>query len=567
MRARSTPHTNQKRVPLWIVLLMVPVLMGFGALGVLIYWDAHKEEIIRTKIESAIKEKSNGMYNIRYDSTHMNELEGNLSFYNLHLAYDSAKVQAAERKGIAPPLLFTIDIPEISVTGVKTSRAMANNEIIGKKLVIKNPVINLYTTPGKESDRNLPTGEDYKEILGGLKLVEVDTILLSSASITRRNRYTGLKIAEGKNIDITLFQVKIDSAAFEDKTRMMFSKDVNINIGTVTWASDDKMYNFNIGNISLTSSNNSMNVGNVTVKPSLGEDAFVKSFSYQEDRHDISMRGIRMSGVDIKKLKDEGALQAETIVIPSASFKIYRDLTMPRDKKNRVGHYPHQVLDDIGMPFSVKKIIFNDTYLEYKQKSDITREIGKVMFTDLNAVLANFTNDKKSTGQEMTAAINCRLLGQASFTTNWKFILFDQNGRFSVTGKLGSLNGLALNPLAEPFGPAHIREGQINGLDISLQGTNHTMNGTVKLLYENLKLDVLEKENDDGVLKTDRKTLTSFLANIVIKNSNPKNNEAPRVANVSMTRDSNRSMLWLCWKTIFKGIQETVGVKQTQGQP
>ena len=167
----------------------------------------------------------------------------------------------------------------------------------------------------------------------------------------------------------------------------------------------------------------------------------------------------------------------------------------------------------------------------------------------------------------MTAAINCRLLDQASFSTNWKLYLFDPNGRFDVTGKLGALNGLALNPLAEPFGPAHIREGQINGMEISLHGTNNNMNGTVKLLYDNLKVDVLEKENDDGVLKTDRKTLTSFLANIVIKNSNPKNNEAVRVANVSMTRDSNRSMLWLCWKTIFKGIQETVGMKQTQGQP
>src|SRR5688572_2839818 len=540
MPASSNLQKKRKKVPLWLFLVMVPVLMGFGALGVLMYWNANKDAIIRTKIEAAIKDKTDGMYKIRYDSTHMNEQEGNLSFYNLHLAYDSAKVLAAEKKGIAPPLLFTIDIPEISVTGVKTSRAMGKNEIVGKKLVIKNPVINLYTTPGKDSDRNLPTDEDYKEILGGLKLVEVDTILLSSASITRRNRHTGQKIAEGKNIHITLFQVKIDSAAFEDKTRMMFSKDVKINIGNVTWASDDKMYNFNIGNISLTSSNNSINAGNVTVKPSLGEDAFVKSLPFQDDRHDISMSGLRLSGVDIKKLKEEGALLAETIVIPSASFKIYRDLTMPRDKKNRVGHYPHQVLDDIGMPFSVKKIIFNDTYLEYKQRSDITREQGKVMFTQLNAVLTNFTNDKKRNGQPMTAAINCRLLGQAPLNTNWKFILFDPNGRFSVTGKLGAINGLALNPLAEPFGPAHIREGQVNGMEMSLHGTNHNMSGTVRLLYDNLKVDVLEKENDEGVLKTDRKTLTSFLANIVIKNSNPKNNEAVRVMNVTMIRDSNR---------------------------
>ncbi len=540
---------------------MIPVLLGLGALCVLWYWNTHKDAIIRSKIEKAIQEKSNGLYTINYDSTDMNELQGNLSFYNMHLAYDSAKYLAAEKKGIAPPLLFTIDIPEISVSGVSTSRAMSNNEIVGQKLIIKNPVIDLfYTYQGKDAGTNMPTDEVYKEILGGLKLVQVDTIVLSEATIRTMNKKTGKILTEGRNINITLLDVKIDSAAFEDKSRMMFSKSVSINVGNIKWASSDKLYNFNIGNISLNSVTNTMNVARFDMKAVLGEDAYVKAIPFQDDRFDLSFSNINLTGIDPKKLLDEN-LEAETMTL-SSSLKIYRDLGRPRDKKNRVGKYPHEVLDDVPIGFAIKKIIINDSYIEYKERSHITRESGKVRLHHVNGVLSNFTNNKKAAGQEMTATINCRFLDKTAFSTNWKFYLFHPQGRFDLTGKMGPIDGTSLNELAEPMGPAHIREGKLNALDFTLHGDDHNTNASVKLLYENLKVDVLEKDKDGG--KSDKKFLTSLLANVIIKNSNPKKNEAARVANVSMARNTNRSIFYMCWKTLFKGIRETVGIKQEQ---
>jgi hypothetical protein len=48
----------------------------------------------------------------------------------------------------------------------------------------------------------------------------------------------------------------------------------------------------------------------------------------------------------------------------------------------------------------------------------------------------------------------------------------------------------------------------------------------------------------------------------VIKNSNPKGDDEVRIQQVTLSRNTNRSLFYLCWKTIFKGIRGTVGVKQ-----
>ena len=69
-------------------------------------------------------------------------------------------------------------------------------------------------------------------------------------------------------------------------------------------------------------------------------------------------------------------------------------------------------------------------------------------------------------------------------------------------------------------------------------------------------------EKDKGETELDKKFLTSLLANFVIKNSNPKEGDPAREEQVDFTRNTNRSMFNLCWKTLFTGIRKTVGIKQ-----
>ena len=553
---RKTTRRKKIRKVLLSISLILIVLIGFGFW----YWNIHKDVIIENKLQKAIAKSNEGFYKISYDDMKINEETGSLFVSNMKVSFDSSSYASAKQTDKVPPMLFNIEIPELNVVGVKTSKALLDKEIVGRKLEIKNPVIDLqYTYKGKDSIRNVPTEKIYRQLLANLDMIQIDSVLITDAQVITRNGNTGKRIIDVKNIDLFLMDVRVDSVASIDSTRFLFAKSLNINVADITWPSPDKLYTYKAENISLSSKSGKLLVKQFFVSPKLSETAFVNAIPTQDDRFNFSFNNIVFSGVDIHRLQDE-YLKAETMTISRSSFKVYRDLARPRDKKNRVGYYPHQVMDDIPLLFNIKKVNVRNSFVEYKERNHITRQSGKVQFYNVNGTITNFTNDKRVRNKIMTAIVNSSFLNKTPLKTNWTFYLFNPKGRFDVSGSIGAIDGQALNSLAEPMGPASIEEGHMHGMTFNLRGNDYSMEGSVKLLYENLDVAILEK--DKGATETDKKFLTSLIANFVIKNSNPKGNDEVRVQQVHHSRDINRSLFNLCWKTIFKGIRGTVGIKQ-----
>ncbi|MGZ8508851.1 MAG: hypothetical protein ACXWWA_00690 [Chitinophagaceae bacterium] len=555
-KATSTPIG--KIIALSIVLVIVAAIAG----GIM-YWKVYRKQIIRHELENAISRKSEGLYGIKYENLTLDEVAGNLIVTNMKLSYDSARYIALVKNNDAPPTLFDITIPSIIVTGVKTPRALIDKEIVGKKLLITNPVIHIiHTHAGKDSARNIPTTEVYEQILGDLDMIKIDTVEITGAQITTSNLKTGKKNVQFINTSIRLIDVAVDENTGKNPNQLLFAQQLFLASEKISFRPGDQAYNYVIDSVSLNSIANSLHVKKFRIIPLLSENAFVKSLPTQDDRFDFSINDIRLRNLDIRQLLDENII-ADSILIRSASFKIYRDLSLPRDKKSRVGKYPHQLFDKVPLSIQVKTMVLSNTYLEYKEKSKITNQSGKVQFHDLSATITNLTNRKDAVkaNNVMRADISTNFLNKTPLKVVWQFYLQNPRGRFDMKGNMGSISGPEINPLIEPMGPAKMEKGEIKSLQFDFEGDNYGADGTVKMLYNDLKLAVLEK--DKGSKELDKKSLTSFVANIIIKNNNPSNEkDEPRVAIVHFDRDTNRSIFHLAWKSIFKGIRETVGIKK-----
>lgn len=527
--------------------------------GGILYWQTHKKKIIREKLESAIEEKSGGFYTIKYESLDLDEITGYLSITNLRLGYDTNKYNAMRSLHLDPPTLFNIEIPEITVEGVKTPKALIDREIDGRKLTLRNPVIEIiYTGHGKDSLRKVPPREIYQQILGNLDQIKLDTVSVINARIITRNQKTKQIGIELTNANVDLLDVKVDSAANADPARLLFAKKQGIAFESLNWFSDDKRYKFHARNVISNSTSRDVHIDEFVLDPLKSEQDFVNSIPTQDDRLDFRFSDITLKNLDYPSLLKE-EVDADSLVIRSAVFKIYRDLNIPRDKKNRVGDYPHQALQKIPADIDIRKLVVINSFIEYKERNNITKNSGKVQFYNVYSTITNFTNKKESIRRNnvMTLVSKTSFLNKTPFNVNWKFILRDPEGRFNIKANMGPINANDLNALTEPMGPARMEKGVIKGLTMDLDGSDHSMNGTITLLYDNLKIAVLEK--DKGAKEWDKKSLTSFVANIFVKNSNPPDDDEPaRTVNVTYQRDPNRSIFNLGWKTIFKGIMETV---------
>ena len=139
MRSNSGSNEKGKRTRrikmiLVSVLVFVLAIIGFGFL----YWNTHKNKIIKTELEKAIVKNNKGFYKISYDDVKIDETSGYLSAHNMKVRFDSARYQSSELENKVPSMVFNIDIPEINVIGVRTTRALLDKEIVGRKVEIKN---------------------------------------------------------------------------------------------------------------------------------------------------------------------------------------------------------------------------------------------------------------------------------------------------------------------------------------------------------------------------------------------------------------------------------------------
>ncbi|NOT52710.1 MAG: DUF748 domain-containing protein [Chitinophagaceae bacterium] len=538
-----------------VIFFLVAIVSGLW------YWNTHKKRIIKNKLETVIQEKSGGLYKIKYDSLSIDEMDGYLSISNMNLSYDSARYTELTKQGHEPSILLNIHIPEISVSGVKTPKALIGDEIIGRKLEIKNPVINImYTNPGKDSSQAVPPKAIYEQILGDLDLIKADSILISGAQITTSNfktKKTGMQL---QDVNITLVDVKVDSSSSTDSTRMFFSKETSFTCGKLSWSSPDNLYSYNVENISAGSVSRLLRIKSFSMVPALDEEAFVKALPAQGDRFDFSVSNIEMKNIDMQQLLEENIV-ADNILLPSPSLKIYRDLAIPRDTKNRVGAYPHQLMQTIPITFTLGKIVVTNGFIEYKERHHTSRQAGKIQYHTINAVISNFTNDKKAIAANnvMTVDMSAQFLNKAPLKVSGQFYLLDANGRFNLSGTLGAMDATVLNPVIENTGLTHIRSGKIKKAEFNVQGSDHVADGKITLLYDDLKVNVLEK--DKGSAELDKKGLASFMANMAIKNANPLRKDPVRVAQVHLERNNNASFFNFAWKTLLKGIMETVGLK------
>lgn len=540
-----------------IIITVLSVILLIVCGGIL-YWNANKKSILRKEIEKALKKSSGGLYRMTYENMNLDEVNGNLSFKNLHLQYDTTIYNQLEEK---PSTLLDVKIPQLKIVGIKTPKALLDNKIEGKELTIYKPDIKIiYTGEGKHANKHTPQKEVYREILGKLDYIKMDSVYLTHAklNITKLKDTTQHTIVLD-DVSLNLADILIDSVAYVDESRLLFSKSMIIVSNEFKWTMPGTPYRMQVDSLYLQSDKNLIYLKGFHFKPELKEDAFVKSRPYQDDRFDFSFNEIVLRGVDMQSLLKEIIL-VDTMTIGKADLKIYRDLSIKRDSVNRVGKYPHQLLVKIKIPLHIHLLQIQNAFVEYKEKNPRTDQSGKVQFHHTNANIHYLTTirDSATINPYMDADITTKFLNESVFNVRWRFVLFDPTGAFQVHGKLSGMDAKKANALTKPMGPASVEDGQIELLEFDLKGNDHKITGDVKFLYDNLKISVMKKDND-GELK--KKGLASLIANIIIKNKNSDKDGKARIATITFDRDINRSIFHLIWNGIFKGIRETVGIK------
>jgi hypothetical protein len=553
---------GEKKSSRSLVLYIISGLVIAGVITAVIFWQQIKYRLVNHQLTSAISDKSAGLYRLTYKNLLIDEVAGNVSVEDVHLRTDST-VYDEQSRDHAAPARIDIRIPKLIITGVKTPKALMNKKLEGRSIDIQSATIEL-TPEKKDSASKQKNGVKlvdliYEQVLGNLQSVKADSLLVHNLTFIVRDPGSGKLRFNGSGFSCGFSDILIDSAHQNDSSRILFAKEVAVSCKDFSLMSRDKKYKYIFSGLDYNSPARRFRVSKVRVEPQLSEADFAAAYTYSKDRLDFTLENVDIRNIDRFALFNE-RLIADSLVIGSSSFKIFRDISHPHDSVDRTNAYPQLALMKLDLPVDIHKLILAHSFIEYKEKNAKSDSSGKLQFFDVHAVFSNVTNIAASVkaDNKMLLDFRSRFLNKAGFHAKITMLLKDPQGKFTLDAKLDKMNPVYLNPMLQPMALAKIERGQIQGLSYHLDADKMHGIGKLTLLYSDLKVTLLKKDAAQNKYKP--RLFSTFAAGLLVKNSNPAKGET-RISRVDFPRDRHRSIFHLMWKSMFTAVKETAGMK------
>lgn len=306
-----------------------------GAVGGYIYWNYHKNKIIKDSIENAVNKGTDSLYFIHYDSSMIDELNGNVAFYNVSLQSDSAQKEMLKRTDSLPNVLFNIKVKEISAKGIDVAGLLQSQNVTADKILIYKPIIHIINT-GNDKPKiysSNDTLELYKKMLGNFKNIRADSIQIKEGSVYVTD-LAGKAISTLENINVTLNNFIVDSVHDYENIASYFIKDVSLNVENVQVAHKKDSTTTNIEKLYYDAKNRTLKVG------------AVKHYKVNDFEPLIDLKNISLAGLNTNDFVLYHQFKAENINCDGGLITIFRKENVGANEKKSI-KFSSDLIDEI----------------------------------------------------------------------------------------------------------------------------------------------------------------------------------------------------------------------------
>jgi len=213
---------------------IILVMIVAGSVGGFIWWQQNKKRIVKDAIQDTIKNKTDSLYTLHYDSSFIDELNGNAVFFNVSLQSDSAQKELLASKDSLPASLFFIKVKKIEAVGVDIVGLMKKNNVTAKKILLDGPQLQIVHT-GSGNEKPYTAADTlalYQRILGKFKTIHADTIQVNNGLVIISDR-NGKPQTTLENINISLKNFLVDSTHNYNNLVSYFIKDVAVSVDNI----------------------------------------------------------------------------------------------------------------------------------------------------------------------------------------------------------------------------------------------------------------------------------------------------------------------------------------------
>lgn len=550
----KTNKTSLKKVLIISFLGIIGLLLIISTIG---FWSL--KPMLSKRLKTAVLESTDSLYHLDFKDISYEIITGNAHVLGVVWRADSNLYEGLKKAKKLPDNIYQGKVNDIKLTGLRPWTIFFSNKLELGTISIKDPNVQLLHE--KQNYNSLKTAKSpYQIISKFVKSFSVQKIIFENINFTYTDKGSPRKshISKVENLDLEVSDLLIDSTSDKDSKRFYYTKECIFSLKKIQIPSQDSLNTIKISELLFSTQTRSLSMKHMVLQPRFKQMEY-SVHTNGDDRIGIVFDDIKLSEIDIKKLFEDKKIYAQALNVNQGDVTVFSDTrAFNEPPKSPYRPFPHEAFKEWGLKFKIDTIKmenFNITYSEYNPETKLT---GNVIFKKVTGNIRNFTNDTipLKINPNCLVIFNGFLMDKGAITLKFDFNMMAPNGDFLFMGNVKKMEIPHLNQVTASLGFAKAEKGTLNEFTCHLKGDRYGLNGSATMLYQDLNITILKKDDEPGLKK--RKLLSFFANEFVIKDSNPLDKQPVRVSVIHYQRIPTKPFFFTLWKGILLGITKSV---------
>ena len=522
------------------VTLLLVILLVFSVNSIL-------APIIGRKIKNAVIKSSDSLYRLSFRKININIFRGKAELEDLKLIADTSHESGAAQ-------IYTGTAGRLVITGAHPLAYLFHKKLEIGNMTLDNPNLSLTVLKSpREPSKNSQTL--YQKLSRSLKLIQVGGIALDHSRLDFSDLSTALPSAYHlKDLRLIATGLLIDSNTQKDTTRTLFCRDITTAIHNFSGSADNGLYHYTLRAAHFSTRSKKLIVRGMVLTPLAAPAFFAKT---KADRFNFDLDSMVLDHFNYRTFLSDHFLHVNKLSACQGVIGVFGNPNGQLPKTDRVITFPHYIIRKLNTHFAIDTLDISGFAVSYSEFNKQPAKTGTLTFNATRARFLHISNEASEVKlyPVCSAQLATLFMGYGKLDLSFNFNLADKVYAYSYLGHLAAMPLVAVNPVLMPLALVKIKTGQLRSMDFAISGDQKRSTGTLRLLYSQLDIDLLDQDYHSKVIKT-------FLAKtLIIKPDNPdQGSDRPRFAKIVFIRPRNYPFFTTLWETLLSGLKPCAGL-------
>ena len=518
--------------------------------------------ILEKTLDAYLREKlevrwASPTYRFSYEEIDIDIVSQRIAFTDFRMTPLEEYREAFLKDTTGGKTLKTIKADEITIQGIGLLNFLWDKTIEIDEIDVRAVTVDHLVPPKLKKttkDISKPKGAGIEGIrLPGIKKLSLGRFNLGSFDMHQIRKGTSDTLlsfqSEGGNVDgLSLIKPNEgdDKSYFEPNLHDLV---LQLNAQVLNLKKD--LYQVSITDLKYTYDSDNLEIQGIIFEPREDRQTFRDKSLYSYEIYDATVQRLFLEDFNLDRFLDQGIVVLKKMELDSLNLNIFRDKTKPFNTDKRV-LLLNKKMEALDFPLYVGVIVVKNSYLQYTEQSDYSKPPLILDFSDLQVHLSRLTSipDSLQTDKPLVVELSAKL--DRSVPVGVKLNMPYNHHTFQISGHTEKAASFAsLNKTVLPALGLQFTSGSLDGLNFHMTGTPYAVKGELTLRYHDLTVEIDKPDQQK------KKTL-SWVANTLLKKSNPHKNGRLIVGEIAFDRVMYKGIGNFAWKGVQSGLVNSI---------